>query len=258
MTNQNAIPPAAAPEAVRLLDDVSAALANVLAHHGDAMTPADRTARAALATQARAFCDTALRGPAPAADAYTALEVEAALCVWEEMLDRARQRDGQPWAAPMIALWDDVGVYQMRAVARALGRALEPVWHTVPEAERDGYSYDWGFIPDALATIDWQAVRKWCFAPDSDAFPLDAAAVLAAVRKVRAFASWWDRASNAAGRLWGYSELLRDDPDGARRAFDKGDDPAAYIEAIGRELELSEPDPFTLADLARRFPVSQG
>jgi hypothetical protein len=48
-------------EALDLLDDVSAALENVLLHHGDDMTPGDRAQRQALVKRARELCDQALR-----------------------------------------------------------------------------------------------------------------------------------------------------------------------------------------------------
>lgn len=48
-------------EALDLLDDVSAALKNVMAQFGNQMRPADRSSRDDLVERARAVCDTHLR-----------------------------------------------------------------------------------------------------------------------------------------------------------------------------------------------------
>lgn len=48
-------------ELLDLLDDVSASLENVLAAHGNQMTPSDRTSRQALVDRARKLCDQELR-----------------------------------------------------------------------------------------------------------------------------------------------------------------------------------------------------
>lgn len=65
---------------------------------------------------------------------------------------------------------------------------------------------------------------------------------------------WERKARSAAGRIWGYAELIDDDPEGAARAFNEGVAPEEYIREIGTDLDLITPDPYTAADLARLYP----
>jgi hypothetical protein len=69
------------------------------------------------------------------------------------------------------------------------------------------------------------------------------------------FDKWKANAKRAAGRLWGYPELIDDDPEAARAAFDAGEDYARYVLELGEELDLIVPDPFTVETLKRLYPL---
>lgn len=197
---------------------------------------------------------------------WNELACEAALCVWEAMLDARAQYchgdAGKPserpaWAAAMGEAWQFNGSFGMRSVARHAALAIEDVWAALGDGLTDGIAFDFEYCPVMLAQIDWQgigtdqrgrlllgaeaAARAFCEA-EQERFAAEAARD-----------DWRRKARRAAGRLWGYPELIDDDPDGADRARQAGEDPAAYVQALGDELGLSVPDPMTLQSLADQY-----
>lgn len=241
------------PDAATSLADAlaSGAAADIwydAADHGD-----DGPAETIEATKA-AMIEAAehLRGNAPL---HNALQVEAALCIWEELLARHNQADGEPWAAPMNALWEAVGTGQMRNLVARVAPAVEAFYTELFAKHGDALrlhafpSYDWDFIPAVCAGLDWSGdMTTACYMPHAIALPDTMAAHID-------FAIWREAATRAAGRIWGYPGLVDDDPETTRRGFDSGDDPAAFIKSLGEELDLAEPDPMTAADLAKQYPA---
>jgi len=79
--------------------------------------------------------------------AYTTLQVEAALCLYEAMID-ARMDSTSP-------AFEDAGSLTMRHHAIALAPYALAVFELIPEETRFGHAYDFGIIPAILNTVIW-------------------------------------------------------------------------------------------------------
>lgn len=102
---------------------------------------------------------------------HTDLHMEAALCLWEAMLDinmRGWERDPEndhrnTSLEPLIAnhaslyrTWVNVGTVEMRHMAVHLADFLLQTWDALTEDEQqDLIPYDWEFVPAFLAQIEW-------------------------------------------------------------------------------------------------------
>lgn len=201
------------------------------------------------------------------------LTCETALCVWEAMLDiRDRFTDGNgatadapSYVADMEAAWSGNGAFGMRCVARYLALELEEIWSGVPEDTRDGITFDWEFVPMMLEFVDWSGIgsdQRGHFLPDAAAQALayceaeqDRFGAMSAKADAdrAAFADWLAKARRACGRIWGYPDLVNDEPTRWRDAFDRGDNPEEFARSEGEDLELSEPDPITAQSLAELY-----
>lgn len=95
------------------------------------------------------------------ADLYSRVEVEAAQCVWEELLDRHKAYydhvttsamfGEQPKPAPnLYEYWESFGSSQVRQDAIDIGVWVEQVWLALSENERDTIVFDWEFVPRLL------------------------------------------------------------------------------------------------------------
>lgn len=189
-------------------------------------------------------------------------QAEAALCIWEWLCDRHRMADATTGPAhDMLMLWEDVGSAEMRNLAIRLATPAEAFYTVLCNELGEDYvrhvftAYDWEFIPHLCMGLDWAGdLRTACYMPSALTLPPTMAAHFKS-------ALWHAEARTAAARIWGYAGLLDDDPDGARAAFERGDDPTGYVYATGSELGLAEPDPYTAATLAKQhppFPVNRG
>lgn len=89
------------------------------------------------------------------------LRMEAALCIWEAMLEAKRDRHALPddWAGEMSLRWYVRGTVEMRHTAIALAdKALEVfelIGGTDGAEALDLIPYDWEFIPAFVARVDW-------------------------------------------------------------------------------------------------------
>lgn len=99
---------------------------------------------------------TVKRAPAPASPApvYSSLEVEAALCLYEAMLD-ARLEGTSP---AIVAAFENSGSATMRSHAVNLAGYALAVYDLIPEADRECRSYDFEIIPAILKTVRWTHV----------------------------------------------------------------------------------------------------
>jgi hypothetical protein len=84
---------------------------------------------------------------------------EAAMCLWEAMLDEYREegKPGHEWALPLHARWDQWGTCEMRHVCIALAPIAERVWEAVRETGEEDHlvPYDWEFIPAFLRRVQF-------------------------------------------------------------------------------------------------------
>lgn len=82
---------------------------------------------------------------------YTALEAEAALCIWECFLEERQTLPG------LDEHWNAVGTCAMRQHALSLAAFVEAAYDAVDSLEWDGYSYDWEVVPAILGRLTWTA-----------------------------------------------------------------------------------------------------
>jgi hypothetical protein len=102
--------------------------------------------------------------PADEAPTYSHLQVEAALCIWEEIIERtAKRRDSEH--AALIAYRKNCGTGALRHESITLAAYCLAVYDLLPEHARDGYPYDWEIIPAILDTIDWSIGPQALLAP---------------------------------------------------------------------------------------------
>jgi hypothetical protein len=97
---------------------------------------------------------TVRRAPAATAAplAYDTLHVEAALCLWEAMID-ARLEASLP---AVCDAFEAAGSVTMRHHAISLAPYVLAVHDAIPEEDREGHAYDFAIVPAILATIIWR------------------------------------------------------------------------------------------------------
>jgi hypothetical protein len=96
------------------------------------------------------------------------LRMEAALCIWEEMLDVDRHAKSAvsvtnikapPFHITLSLTWDRRGTVEMRHTAIALADKALEVFDLIGGADGaealDLIPYDWEFIPAFVARVDW-------------------------------------------------------------------------------------------------------
>lgn len=83
-------------------------------------------------------------------DSYTPLEMEAALCAWEWMLE---QRDDPL----LIGYFEEIGTSGMRHVSMQAGQIALQTYDLMQGEKNYEFSgaYDWEFIPDVLRLLTW-------------------------------------------------------------------------------------------------------
>lgn len=99
-----------------------------------------------------------LLGRNVAATRFTGEEMDSAMAVWEAMLE-AYGNGGKEWAMPMRDRWNIDGAAEMRSRAATLGVQINALWGDPEEALEtwgDASPFDWGFVPFALAYVDWE------------------------------------------------------------------------------------------------------
>lgn len=88
--------------------------------------------------------------------AFTHLQMEAALCIWEAMIDRRREdADG---STSLDRTWSAFGTVHMRHVSIALAPMACQVWAALSEDQRETLiPYDWEFMPRFVGCLDFEA-----------------------------------------------------------------------------------------------------
>lgn len=110
---------------------------------------------------------------------FTGEEMDSAMAVWEAMIDayqnHAFAKRHDEWVKALSAAWERVGTAEMRSLAGSLGVQINALWGDPEEALEtwgDASPFDWGFVPFAIAFVDWE----------TGSFPTDA--------KARMLAAW--------------------------------------------------------------------
>lgn len=96
---------------------------------------------------------------------YTELEVEAAQCLMEAVIDiRAEVYEAQKeetessvidWRQQLDDWFSNVGSFEMRRLCRSWARTVESVWREMPDEWKDCVVYDFEYMPTILELVDW-------------------------------------------------------------------------------------------------------
>ena len=109
---------------------------------------------------------------------FTRDEVEAALCIWEELNDRTRT-DRASMYPDLVAYREGVGSCSLRMDCVDLAPWSENVYEEIGEGVRDSFSYDWEIIPEILNAVTFcNGIEK----PD----PVEAARIVTEALEARA------------------------------------------------------------------------
>lgn len=170
---------------------------------------------------------------------YTRIEVEAALCAWEHMIER---RDAEPYASH----FEGLGSAGMRSCAIQAGRIAEAVYL---QMQSDGYelavSFDFDMVPAVLDQLDWKALTDdnqfngAPYRPDIEAL-FDALCEANPDDFYRADpkADWMATAKAECIRQWQYKDLLDDHAERTEAAYQSGEKPAEFVKALGEKYDL--------------------
>ena len=86
----------------------------------------------------------------PFALTYTGLQVEAGLAIMEELTTQV-----QCAGSPVQAWYETNGAAALRHAAMLMMPAVERVWSSLPEGQRDMLTWDWEFVPAMVALFKW-------------------------------------------------------------------------------------------------------
>jgi hypothetical protein len=85
---------------------------------------------------------------------WSDLTMEAALCVWEELLRLRQHAEWMP-GNPMDDLWDEYGTCHMRSLCPAIGSWIVEAFGHIERDSLDACAYDWEIVPAFVALVDW-------------------------------------------------------------------------------------------------------
>lgn len=174
---------------------------------------------------------------------FTELDMEAALCAWEYLVEQRENPTFHP-------LFKDHGTAAMRHAAIRAGAIALAVYEHM-EAQHITFmdAYDFTFVPAVLTRLDWPALiahslyagqpyepdLKTIFDQLLEARPSD-------FQKEDPEEIWVRRAKAEAKRLWAYPDLISDHPEDADRADANDESPEAFAKALGEKLDLIPAD----------------
>jgi hypothetical protein len=185
-----------------------------------------------------------MAGPELTEKEYTHLEMEAALCVWERLIEiTLSDHINGPGQPAWTALREGIGSVEMRHQSIVLGKWCLKIYDLCTAHNRDffeGISYDWEVIPMMLD-----------YAEDAEGRPAIYEQFLPAPEKVallvmhRHLRNEFVRSCrHEAQKQWAYGDLVEDNPPDIDRGFESGDEPAAFIKALGEDLDLIDFGPW--------------
>ncbi len=86
---------------------------------------------------------------------YTHLELEAALCVWEDMCDRIHDPHAIQHYNGLYNAYVQSGTFSMRHASIPIGQWCLKVHDLIDRDLLYGLSYDWEVIPAMLDQVSW-------------------------------------------------------------------------------------------------------
>lgn len=89
---------------------------------------------------------------------WSHLAMEAALCVWEDLLER---RDRFPQQNPdLVALWEKYGTVHIRALCPTIGSWIAEAFDLIERDSLDSSPYDWEIVPAFVGLVDWAPAQE--------------------------------------------------------------------------------------------------
>lgn len=171
--------------------------------------------------------------------AFTYLEMEAALCVWECINEwTLGAAEGNSPHQAWKDLRGSVGSVEMRHASIPLGQWCLKVYDICTKDNRDyfdGIAYDWEVIP---------LILSYCIGAEGAALINDAyfpapEKIAAEVMAGYARAQWFWSARNEARKQWAYEDLITDHQERCDEAQRSGEEPAAFIKWLGEKYNLT-------------------
>jgi hypothetical protein len=168
---------------------------------------------------------------------YTHLEMEAALCVWECLIDWTINEDDTLIRKDWSDLREAVGSVEMRHQSIVLGKWCLEIYDILTKHDKDFFdsmAYDWEVIPKMLG-----------YACDAEGKPVIYEEGLPSPHRVAQMVAQdviflhfvWD-CERQAEKQWCYRDLISDHDDKVEIAFAAGDEPAAFVKALGEDYDL--------------------
>lgn len=173
---------------------------------------------------------------------YTHLEMEAALCVWEQICDWTllAQATRPEW----VALRENVGSAEMRHQSIEIGKWCLEIYDILTKHDAEFFeamAYDFEVIPMMLD-----------YAENSDGEPViygpqlpDPHRVAQLVAHRTLLEQYLSDCRHEAQQQWKFGDLVRENPEDFIRGFQSGDDPKTLVKAIGEDLDLIDFGPWS-------------
>jgi hypothetical protein len=199
-------------------------------------------------------------------ETYTALQVEAALCVWEclnewtlgteeevKKLEEAAKDNPHGLAAirlEWIEMRDGTGAAEMRSQSKVLGQWCLEIYDILTAHDPEFFSwwsYDWEVIPAMLTHAVCKDGKASMYRGDyvyTGGCVIDPHSAAPLVALEFEWLRFKEACGSEADRQWKYRDLINDHEDAVRSAFEDGEQPAAFIKSLGEELELIDFGPW--------------
>lgn len=167
---------------------------------------------------------------------YSHLEMEAALCVWECLIEWTLG-DAAEHHSDWVELREGIGSVELRHQSMALGKWCLKIYDICTAHYPDffeGSAYDWEVIPMILA-----------YACDSDGYHVIYEHALPDPNKVASLVAYEHLLDDykvgcqlESSKQWGYPEFYLDHLDHVERAFASNEKPADFIKWLGEKYDL--------------------
>ncbi|EUB97269.1 hypothetical protein PMI07_000845 [Rhizobium sp. CF080] len=182
------------------------------------------------------------------ADAYTHLQMEAALCAWEWLCEN-RDHD------LLKDYFEGLGSSAMRHCSVQAGDiALRVHTHTESQGYEFVNAYDWEFVPEVLRRLDWKLLtednqyNREPYHPDIHTIFVSMVAADKGSttdpsnrdfqRKKMTPEEYITACRAEAERQWGYGDLVSDHPERITAAMEAGQTPTEITYEIGKKYDL--------------------
>lgn len=157
---------------------------------------------------------------------YTTGDVEAALCVWEWVLDRTliTTEDSHP---ALNEYRETYGTAQLRSDCVDIGVWVDKVYNLLDEDTKDRHCFDWDVVPEIMEHVTFGAPLP---EPETIA-PLVAKQLLRNI--------WMALVNQYAREAYCWQDAL-DDKDRANASFERGETPVEFVTALAEKFDLDQ------------------